>query len=176
LSELDEAWAMALAEAERRARVSGRNELADYLSLKNSNDLLRRAGVDWLVSTFMTLAGEANRAGSSIQIVREDGYRFRVGTSTMVGNQVVLTNGVRRLFVEAGWPRTPRDGIVRGRGLACGNIRHFGIRKADQELVLSLSNTGSPSWDVRNEHGPSTSLHESDVRRHLWILLGQHGR
>ncbi len=173
MSELDEAWEMALAEAERRARGSGRHELAEYLALKNSNDLLRRAGVDWLVSTFMTLAGEANRAGSSIQIVKEDTYRFRVGTSTMVGNQLVLTNGVRRLFIEAGWPRTPRDGIVRGRGLACGNIRHFGIRKADQELVLSLSSTGSPSWDVRNEDGPATSLHESDLRRHLRILLGQ---
>jgi len=172
LSELDEAWAMALAEAERRARDSGRNELADYLSLKNSNDLLRRVGVDWLMSTFIRLAGEANRAGSSIQIVKEDAYRFRVGASTMVGNQVVLTNGVRRLFVEAGWPRTPRDGIVRGRGLACGNIRHFGIRRADQELVLLLSSGGSPSWDVRNEHGPATSLHESDLRRHLRILLG----
>ena len=176
MSELDEAWAMALAEAERRARGSGRNELAAYLSLKNSNDLLRRAGVDWLVSSFMTLAGEANRAGSSIQIVKEDAYRFRVGASTMVGNQLILTNGVRRMFVEAGWPRTPRDGIVRGRGLACGNIRHFGMRKADQELVLSWSNAGSPSWDVRNEQGPSTSLHESDLRRHLRILLDQHGR
>ena len=164
---------MALAEAERRARGSGRNELADYLSLKNSNDLLRRAGVDWLVTTFTALAGEANRAGSSIQIVKEDAYRFRVGASTMVGNQLVLTNGVRRLFVEAGWPRTPRDGIVRGRGLACGNIRHFGIRKADQELVLSLSGSGLPSWDIRSDDGPVTSLHESDLRRHLRILLGQ---
>jgi len=174
VSELDEAWALALAEAERRARVSGRQDLADYLTLKNSNDLLRRAGVDWLVSSFMTLAGEANRAGSSIQMVKQDTHRFHVGNSTMVGHELVLTNGVRRLSVEAGWPRTPRDGIVRGLGLACGNIRHFGIRKADQELLLSFSSIGTPSWDVRSEHGQVTSLHESDLRRHLRILLDQH--
>jgi hypothetical protein len=171
LSELDEAWALALAEAEQLARQSGRQELADYLSLKNSNDLLRRASVDWLISSFVVLAGEANRAGSSIQITRQESHRFRVGASTMVGHQLVLSSGVRRLWVEAGWPRTPRDGIVRGRGLACGNIRHLGIRKADQELLLSWSHKGAPSWDVRTDSGVSTSLHESDLRRHLRILL-----
>ena len=49
MSELDEAWAAALSEAERRARLAGRKDVAEYLSLKNSNDLLRKAGVDWLV-------------------------------------------------------------------------------------------------------------------------------
>jgi hypothetical protein len=120
-----------------------------------------------------SLAGEANRRGSSIQITKEEDHRFRVGTSTMVGHQLSLTSGVRTLFVEAGWPRTPRDGIVRGRGLACGNIRHFGMRRADQELLLSISSTGSPSWDVRTEEGRLSSLHEEDVRRHLRILLDQ---
>ena len=46
MSELDEAWAAALSEAERRARLAGRKDVAEYLSLKNSNDLLRKAGVE----------------------------------------------------------------------------------------------------------------------------------
>lgn len=171
MSELDEAWALALAEAERRARSSGRGELAEYLSLKNSNDLLRRAGIDWLFKSFLDLAGEANRAGASIQIANQDAHRFRVGASTMVGNLLTLSNGVRTLFIEAGWPRTPRDGIVRGRGLACANIRHLGIRTASEELLLARSASGSPSWDLLSKHGQATSLHESDVRRHLRILL-----
>ena len=116
MSELDEAWALALAEAERRARSSGRGELAEYLSLKNSYDLLRRAGIDWLFKSFLDLAGEANRAGASIQIANQDAHRFRVGASTMVGNLLTLSNGVRTLFIEAGWPRTPRDGIVEAVG------------------------------------------------------------
>jgi hypothetical protein len=170
MSELDEAWAAALSEAARRARLAGRADVAEYLSLKNSNDLLRQAGVDWLVTEFTVLAGEANRAGASIQIARQEGHRFPTGTSTMVGHLLTLTNGVRTLFVEAGWPRTPRDGVVRGGGLAAANIRHLGIKAANEELLLARSNTGAPAWkSIEKKH----LLLEADLRRHLKILLNQ---
>src|SRR6185295_6214819 len=119
MSELDEAWAAALSEAERRARLAGRSDIADYLSLKNSNDLLRTAGVEWLLAEFTSLAAQANRAGASIQISKQEEHRFKVGASTMVGHVITFKNGVRTLYVEAGWPRVPRDGVVRGGGLAC---------------------------------------------------------
>ncbi|HSL53497.1 MAG TPA: hypothetical protein VK868_03840 [Pyrinomonadaceae bacterium] len=168
MSELDEAWAAALSEAERKARLAGRGEVAEYLLLKNSNDLLRKAGIDWLLAEFTVLAGEANRAGASIQIAKKDGHRFPTGTSTMVGHLLTLTNGVRTLYVEAGWPRTPRDGIVRGGGLAAANIRHLGIKTANEELLLSRSNTGAPVWkSIEKNH----LLLEADLRRHLYILL-----
>jgi hypothetical protein len=169
MSELDEAWAAALSEAERRARLAGRKDVAEYLSLKNSNDLLRKAGVDWLVAGFTNLAGDANRSGASIKIAKADGYRFRTGTSTMVGHLLTLTNGVRTLYVEAGWPRTPRDGVVRGGGLAFAVIRHLGIRTANQELLLGKSNTGSPTW--KSVVDKQVFVHESDIRRHIAILL-----
>ena len=169
MSELDEAWAIALAEAEQKARLAGRRDVADYLALRNSNDLLRTAGIDWLIASFTNLAGDANRAGASIQVSKTDGHRFRVGTSTMVGRLVTLTNGVRRLSVEAGWPRVPRDGIVRGGGLAAGHILHLGMRSAGDELLLSRSSGGSPQWILVNRHG--SVLHESDIRRHLAVLL-----
>lgn len=168
MSELDEAWAAALLEAERQARLAGRRDIADYLSLRNSNDLLRKAGVDWLIAEFTSLAGDANRNGASIQIATQVGHRFRTGNSTMVGHQLILTNGVRTLFVEAGWPRTPRDGFVRGGGLACASIRHLGIRQANEELLLTKSLTGVPAWKA---HGNNHALHEADMRRHLKILL-----
>lgn len=171
MSELDEAWAVALAEAERRARSAGRSDLAEYLSLRNSNDLLRTAGIDWLVSTFTTLAGEANRSGASLQIASQDAHRFRIGPSTMVGSLLTLSNGVRRLFVEAGWPRTPRDGFVRGGGLACANIRHLGIASANEELLLAKTNSGAPSWLSSAKRATRAVVHESDIRRHLAILL-----
>ena len=172
MSDLDEAWAAALSEAEQRARLAGRKDVIEYLSLKNSNDLLRKAGVEWLVSGFTSVAGQANRAGASIQIARVDAHRFSVGTSTMVGHLLTLSNGVRTLNVEAGWPRTPRDGIVRGGGLACANIRHLGIRAASEELLLAKSRTGAPAWkSVISNH---TFLHESDIRRHISILLDQY--
>jgi hypothetical protein len=146
--------------------------VAEYLALRNSNDLLRTAGIDWLMTSFVTLAGDANRTGASIQVANSDGHRFRTGTSTMVGRLVSLTNGVRQLLVEAGWPRVPRDGIVRGGGLAAANVRHVGIRQADEELLLSRSSAGSPLWTsvTKKPH----AFHESDIRRHLAILLDRH--
>ena len=169
MSELDEAWAAALSEAEQKARLAGRKDVAEYLSLKNSNDLLRKAGVQWLIESFTIAAGEANRAGASIQIARTEGHRFRTGTSTMVGYLITLTNGVRTLFVEAGWPRVPRDGFVRGGGLACANIRHMGIRAASEELLLAKTSTGAPGWKSLTKNRPQ--LHASDVHRHIDILL-----
>jgi len=171
MSELDEAWAAALSEAEQRARSAGRKDVAEYLSLKNSNDLLRQAGVDWLLAGFTSLAAEANRNGASIQLAKQEGHRFRTGNSTMVGHLLTFTYGIRTLYVEAGWPRTPRDGFVRGGGLASANICHLGIRTANEELLLAKSNTGAPAWkSLSRQHN---SLHESDMRRHLNILLDQ---
>src|SRR5689334_9540554 len=159
MSELDEAWAAALSEAEHRARLAGRGDIADYLSLKNSND--------WLLAEFMSLAADANRAGASIQMSKQEGHRFKIGASTMVGHLITFTNGVRTLYVEAGWPRVPRDGVVRGGGLACANIRHLGIRTANEELLLTKSSNGKPVWKSLKH----ASLHESHLRRHIAILL-----
>lgn len=171
MSELDEAWAAALSEAEKKARLAGRRDVAEYLTLRNSNDLIRRAGIDWLIDTFTTIAGEANRRGASIQIVREDPHRFSTGSSTMVGILLKLSAGVRVLFVEVGWPRTPSDGIVRGGGLASGNIRHLGIKQANEGLLLLKSSAGGPSWNVIRKHGQKTSLQKSDLHHHLSILI-----
>jgi hypothetical protein len=170
MSELDEAWAAALSEAERKAKLAGRKDVVEYLSLKNSNDLLRKAGIDWLVNEFTVLAGEANRRGASIQISTQEGHRFPTGSSTMVGHLLTLTNGVRTLYVEAGWPRTPRDGFVRGGGLAAANIRHLRIRAANEELLLGRSSTGAPAWKSSKNQ---SSLRQSDLRRHIAILLDQ---
>jgi hypothetical protein len=169
MSELDETWAAALLEAEQKARLAGRRDVAEYLALRNSNDLLRKAGIDWLMASFIQLAADANRAGGRIQISNTDGHRFHIGTSTMVGRLVTFANSVRMMHVEAGWPRVPRDGIVRGGGLAAAQVRHVGIRPADEELLLTRSATGSPQWtSVTKKPYP---FHESDIRRHLAILL-----
>ena len=173
MGELDEAWAAALSEAERRARLAGRADVAAYLSLKNSNDLLRKAGVEWLLAEFTSLAGEANRAGGSVQISKQEGHRFGTASSTMVGHLITFTNGVRTLFVEAGWPRTPRDGVVRGGGLAAANIRHLGIKTANEELLLVKSPTGAPAWKSLSKN--HTFLHKADMQRHLAILLDRQG-
>lgn len=173
MSELDEQWALVMAEAERRARAAGRSDVADYLTLRAANDLARTTGIDWLYETFQAFAGLANRAGSSIQIAHRDAHRFAVGSATMVGRLLTFSQGVRRLMVEAGWPRVPGDGFLRGGGLASGHIRHFGRRAHDEELLLVRSASGVPQWLVLEKTGARTPLSEERVRRHLDRFLSE---
>lgn len=171
VSELDEAWALALGEAEKKARALGRTDIATYLALRTSNDLLRKTGADWLQTMFATVAGEANRNGAGIQVLKEDGHRFKVGNAAMVGSRLSLAKGVRLLFVEIGWPRAPRDGFIRGGGLACANIKHRGIKSATEQLRLIVDPSGVPRWNVQSHSGGPHEIREADIRDHITILL-----
>jgi hypothetical protein len=173
MSELDEAWELALADAKQRARAAGRADIADYLDLRRQNDLLRRAAVDWLTNTLTSFAADANRRGAGIQIEQQDAHRFRRGSATMVGAQLTLRSGVRALMVESGWPRTPRDGFVRGGGLACANIKHLGRHRLNAELLLARSPSGVPQWLILEETGPRSPLSETHLRDHFSLLLSE---
>lgn len=181
MSELEEAWALALAEAERRARAAGRTDISEYLALRNSNDLIRKTASDWLLGIFAAAAGAANRAGAAIQISTDEGHRFKVGNASMVGTRLSLGSGVRVLAIETGWPRTPRDGFIRGGGLACANVKHRGIRSASEELRLVLSAGGVPTWIAEERHAPRPfpgkhphhlhEFHEAKAKEHVALLL-----
>lgn len=171
MSELDEAWAQALLEAEDRARAAGRADLTEYLSLRNANDLIRKIGKTWLLNTFASLAAQANATGAAIQITQEDAHHFKEGNASMVGSSMSLAKGVRRLQVEVGWPRTPRDGFIRGGGLALANIKHLGIKAANQELRLVVDPDRSPHWVIENKVEGHSEIHEADLQNHITILL-----
>lgn len=173
MSELEEAWEIALAEATRRARGAGRADIARYLDLRAKNDLLRRTAIDWLTATLTSLAGEANRKGAGIQIVKQDAHSFRRGSATMVGSQLTLRCGVRALSVESGWPRKPADGFVRGSGLACANIKHFGRSRSNAELILARSSKGVPQWLVLEKTGTRLPLTDTHLRGHFLLLLAE---
>ncbi len=169
MTDLDEAWEIALAEATQRARASGRADIAGYLDLRRRNDLLRSAATEWLHAVMMVLAAEANRSGAAIQIERHENHRFKRGSATMVGRQLILKKGVRTLTVESGWPRVPRDGVVRGNGLACANLKHRGRPKSNAELLLVSSAKGSPKWLVVSDDDRCV-LTEAQLQRHLSVL------
>jgi hypothetical protein len=173
MSELDEAWELALAEAKRRAHATGRADIAQYLALRAQNDLLRRTAVDWLVDTLTAFAADANRRGAAIQIEFSDAHHFRVGQATMVGTKVTLRHGVRTLTIESGWPRTPRDGIVRGNGLACANLKHLGRAGRDAHLLLARSSSGAPQWLIIERTESRTPLSEDHLRDHISALLAE---
>jgi hypothetical protein len=172
MSELDEDWAEVLAEAERRARAQGRGDLVEYLRLRASNDQARATGVEWLFETFTQLAGEANRAGAGVQVSKQTGHRFEVGSATMVGTLLTLKSGVRQLMIEAGWPRAPRDGFVAGNGLACGRIRHFGLTAANEELLLVRARDGTPQWLATDRRGSRSQLLAERARQHVRKFIG----
>src|ERR671939_156189 len=172
MSELDEEWTQVLAEAERRARAAGRGDLVEYLRLRASNDQARSTGIAWLFETFTRLAGEANRAGAGVQISKKEGHLFEVGSATMVGRLLTFKSGVRQLMIEAGWPRAPRHGVVPGNGLACARIRHFGLRSANEELLLVRARAGTPQWHVIEKTGAHTQLLEARLRHHIKRFLG----
>lgn len=173
LSELDEAWDLALAEAKRRAHAAGRADIAQYLALRAQNDLLRRTAIDWLVDTLTAFAADANRRGAAIQIELSDAHHFRVGQATMVGTKLTLRHGERTLSIESGWPRTPRDGIVRGNGLACANLKHLGRPRRNAHLLLARSSGGAPQWLIIERTETRTALSEDHLRNHISVLLAE---
>jgi hypothetical protein len=173
LSELDEQWAAAIAEAEIRARRLGRGDVVDYLNLRATNDLARSTAIEWLYSIFNVVAAEINRRGAAVQTSKNDGHSFRSGTATMVGSSLTIKYGIRTLTIEAGWPRKPGDGIVKGGGLAQARIRHFGRASLDEELLLMRNERGVPQWLVIEKHGNRARLMEASVLRHMKAFLAE---
>lgn len=171
MSDLEEHWANALAEAERRARALGRKDLAEYVALRSANDLVRRTAVEWLISTFTALATEINGAAANLEIEHQDNHRFRIGQATMVGKLLTVRRGVPLIQVEAGWPRTPPDGFIRGGGLARAHIRHLGKPNVNEELLLTQTRSKVPQWKVLKKSGEQTVFTEAHLRTHLSELL-----
>jgi len=170
MTELDEAWEIALAQATRRAHGEGRADIARYLDLRRRNDLLRRAATDWLLDGLFVMAADANRQGAAIQVERHEDHRFTRGAATMVGTQLTLRRGVRVLTIESGWPRRPGDGIVRGNALACANIKHLGRARNNAELILVSSAQGTPQWFVLDDD-TRLLLTGAELRRHFSLLV-----
>jgi hypothetical protein len=173
MNELDAEWERRVAEASEVARAAGRADVADYLALRATNDLARAVGVAWLLDAFTALADEAMLRGADLRLAREDAHSFRAAHSTMIGERLTIRAGpVRALTVEAGWPRTPRDGIVRGNGLARALVTHFGDRAPGEELLLVRAGDEAPRWLTLSEPGARADFDESRARAHLTKLIG----
>lgn len=145
MTELDQIWSQMLAHAAVNAVDSGNHEVAEYLRLKAANDAIRAIGVGWLIDTILELAGNAVRQQAAITMEREEPHNFARGNSNMVGSLLRVRHGVRCLTIEAGWTRTPRDGIMAGGALAFARISHFGMPKLSTELRLVHVQT-LPRW------------------------------
>lgn len=167
MTELDHVWSKLLIDAGRTATEFGRDEITDYIRLRATNDAIRNAGVAWLHQTVIDAAGDAMRTRNGITIDRIEPHSFASGNSTMVGSMLEVRHGVRCLSVEAGWARTPSNGIMRNGALAIARISHFGLPTETVELRLIHTET-TPQW-----HDESSSVIDAaSITMHIDKLLG----
>ena len=168
MTELDEVWNRMLADAAESAKAQGRSDVAEYLSLKAANDMIRSAGVKWLFDSALEITAAAEGAARRITIERVEPFNFPYRGANIVGSQLKLNLGVRCLSVEAGWTRTPADGFMRGGPLAVARLRHFGIPKANAELLL-LKTDAAVTWSETDSKRDFTTQH---LQEHFLVFLG----
>lgn len=171
MNELDEVWSEMLASAIANAEASGRRDVADYLSLKATNDAIRQTSVKWLLDSFIELTGEAHRRNPRITTEHENPHNFRFAGANIVGSMLRVRHGVRCLTVEAGWTRTPGDGFMRGGALAFARISHFGMPRSNTDLMLTRFED-APQWFAMPDEDNRVSFHLEDLIEHFRIFLG----
>lgn len=172
MSELDEIWERAIREAAVKSQAAGRSDVADYLTLKASNDQIRAAGCRWLFDSFLELSETVNKQGIRLDIENENPHGFAAGSARMVGSLLCFRCGVRALTVEAGWTRTPDDGFMRGGALARARITHFGMTKSNAELMLIQPRDIAPKWVSIEADGTQKPFADKDLNRHFQIFTG----
>ena len=159
MTELDQFWAKEIERALERAKEAGRQDIADYLNLRASNDFLRTAAVKWLMRSFIDIGDEFRLKGCDILLETDTSHSFAVGHSTMVGSRLSFRCGLRGLTVEAGWTRTPEHGFMRGGGLASARVSHYGFARKTRELLL-IKIEERPVWVIQEDENLRTPLFE----------------
>ncbi len=93
----------------------------------------------------------------------------------MRGGQIKLSQGVRTLAVEAGFPRQPADGFIRGGGLAAARVAHFGLAKANAELLLvrAGNETDAPIWFAIDKDNLRQQFSTVHLKQHFAVFLEQ---
>lgn len=171
MSETELSWPELLSNAIAAARTNGRHHIADYLSLRATNDETRSAGVTALFEALTAVASEMNAAGERISTEIVETHSFRYQNANMIGSRIEFRLGIRCLTVEAGWTRTPSDGFMRGGALAVAKFHHFGMKHANAELLLIRRNE-SVAWMVANEGTAAGMFAYQQLREHIEVLAG----
>lgn len=171
MNELDEIWARKLSEIRLKTQALGREDVAEYLALREINDMIRQASIAWLFDSLLAIASFENRNGKSIAIENKSSHQFAFGNANLVGYSLNFRQGVRCLSVEAGWTRTPSDGFMRGGALAVARIAHFGLSRHNADLFL-LSENNFPSWFSVDKNGTRELFDARNLQRHFEIFTG----
>ena len=169
MNELEQIWEQKLNEARFKAQASGREDVAEYLALRATNDMIRQTSVKWLFDSLLEIAAEANRNGANVQIETQNQHRFQFGNANLGGSLLQVRQGVRCLSIEAGWTRAPGDGFMRGGALAVARIAHFGLSKHNADLFL-LQSDDLPNWFAVAKNGKRELFDARNLQRHFQIF------
>ena len=171
MDELDEVWTQRINAAITQAQRDGRGDVADYLTLKASNDAIRITGINWLFDALLEIASGSNRNGAGIISEKEHPHRFAFRNAQLAGSLLRFRQGLRCLTLEAGWTRTPTDGFMRGGALAGAKITHFGIAKHNTDLLL-IGSDGLLNWFSINKDGEKSIFDSHQLNTHFQIFTG----
>lgn len=167
----EEVWQENLDEAIFNAERHGRSDIAEYISLKSSNDAIRAESIKWLFETVLEVVSAFNNHGARIKFEQNDNHRFSHEKANLTGSRLKLQQGVRCLTLEAGWTRNPGDGFMRGGALVFAKLTHFGFPKEAEHLVL-LKFEDKPQWFSVDGEFHRISFDIRSLRRHFEIFLG----
>jgi hypothetical protein len=152
---------------------------AEYLALKAANDELRERGKEWLWNALDVICSEISRELSArnnppLQVGRQE-WRFKVESSTMVGERFGARFREKTLIVEVGWPREPQHRFVPGRGLARARI---GLSQnvmleaqTVAEMILKRRDNSDPGWNFIADKKLGDGVTESHLREYFDLLL-----
>ena len=167
----EEVWQEKLDKALQAAQLHERGDIAEYISLKASNDAIRTHSVKWLIETVSEIVFAFNTRGARIKLEQADSHRFSHQKADLTGSRLKLQHGIRCLTLEAGWTRQPGDGFMRGGALVFARITHFGFPKEAEELVL-LKYENQPQWFSVDGEFHRISFDIRSLRRHFEVFLG----
>lgn len=167
----EEVWQEKLDEALHNAQLHERSDVAEYISLKASNDAIRARSVKWLLETVSEIVFAFNTRGARIKLEQTDNHRFSLQKAHLTGSRLKLQYGIRCLTLEAGWTRNPGDGFMRGGALVFARISHFGFPKEAEELVL-LKYENQPQWFSVDGEFHRISFDVRSLKKHFEVFLG----
>lgn len=166
----DQDWQKNLNDAIDNARQNGLGDIADYISLKSSNDAIRTKSVKWLFETVLEIVFAFNNHGANIKLEQKENHQFQNERAVLTGSRLKLQRGVRSLTVEAGWTRDPGDGFMRGGALVYARLSHFGYPKSLEELLL-LKYEDQPQWFSVDGESHRISFDIRSLRKHFELFL-----
>ncbi len=167
----EEVWQEQFDKAIFDAQRQGRNDVAEYISLKSSNDAIRAESIKWLFGTVLEIVSAFNNHGARIKLEQNDNHRFSHQKADLTGSRLKLQQGVRCLTIEAGWTRNPGDGFMRGGALVLARITHFGFPKEAEELVV-LRFEDKPQWFSVDGEFHRISFNVKSLKPHFEVFLG----